>query len=605
MFIAQLICRSRNLWLIGLSIFSGVALCDDAAYGAEQRLDTSDVSFLWPIPTTKAEAEQLIRLDEPFYPDGGPLLSAELFDQFLAIAEQFEVKPTPTSSNPFKIRLDQPGLRERGNWKVAGIRIDPSAPGCAAGIRQKFGSRPQIRLVCQPVLVEGEDAEALDFALHLPFDFVVPPPSPPPHPLFSHADESAVRRIAMDLLELKTKLKAAGVETTGHPLSIHPGFASAQIDLTSHLRTFLKAHLAPARLNLIAFMGVDDPEPWIFFSATRQSPTAPFALSDKVPPIAFSFRPGPNVVPQPVNNQFGKGIGVSTAQLFPRAIRRDLNQPAGTAPELAGLALKDIPDIIANPDIAHVFNTDCVSCHTESSLRKERVLTVPSARAFQQPAGIAGLDPAMLPKDIWNVRNFGWGHPRSGGPQPTIVQRTANESAESAAFLNEHYLPDAAQAHAEGPRPNALTLIMDARDEAHYNELKIKVRGLLANPGNPINHALDELGNVHDARFVFIDRHQQVAVITTYDDDFETYIRLFTRTIGDVFNLILDHVKDTEAMQNPDGKVQVQTHIDEFLKFVDKYDLEAEPPFYSAYPHLRVQDIREMDRVLNAPPPME
>jgi hypothetical protein len=49
----------------------------------------------------------------------------------------------------------------------------------------------------------------------------------------------------------------------------------------------------------------------------------------------------------------------------------------------------------------------------------------------------------VLPKDDWNVRNFGWFQPSAfigGGPTvATVTQRTANETADVVEFIERHF----------------------------------------------------------------------------------------------------------------------------------------------------------------------
>ena len=67
--------------------------------------------------------------------------------------------------------------------------------------------------------------------------------------------------------------------------------------------------------------------------------------------------------------------------------------------------------------------------------------------AFKPAAGISGVAEDVLPKDRWNLRNFGWGFNFTGGSgfprgfQPTVSQRAANEAAESADYINKNYPP--------------------------------------------------------------------------------------------------------------------------------------------------------------------
>jgi len=56
-----------------------------------------------------------------------------------------------------------------------------------------------------------------------------------------------------------------------------------------------------------------------------------------------------------------------------------------------------------------------------------------------KPKEIPGIDPAALPKDVWNVRNFGWSP--AGGLQATVTRRTAAETAAVVTFINSQLLP--------------------------------------------------------------------------------------------------------------------------------------------------------------------
>jgi hypothetical protein len=129
-----------------------------------------------------------------------------------------------------------------------------------------------------------------------------------------------------------------------------------------------------------------------------------------------------------------------------------------------------------------------------------------------------------------------------------------------------------------------LTLVMTAESPVAFAALRKTVEDLQALPtnANPVVAALDKLGTVHFARFVFLG-DDQLAVITTYDGDFDRYINDFIDEIGDVFNALLEHVDRS--------LVPVQAHRAEFLKFVKDHDLRCVGPFYSAYPQRTVLDI--------------
>ena len=55
---------------------------------------------------------------------------------------------------------------------------------------------------------------------------------------------------------------------------------------------------------------------------------------------------------------------------------------------------------------------------------------------------VAGVAKEVLPKDDWNVRNFGWftAFRRGGVAEPTVTRRTATETAEVVTFINKNML---------------------------------------------------------------------------------------------------------------------------------------------------------------------
>lgn len=138
---------------------------------------------------------------------------------------------------------------------------------------------------------------------------------------------------------------------------------------------------------------------------------------------------------------------------------------------------------------------------------------------------------------------------------------------------------------ADGAVQNPLTLVMTIKSPEDYQVLKATLDHIQSLPPdrNPIIVALNTIGTVHFARFVFLDE-SHLAVITTYDGDFDTYINEFVDHIGDVFNTLLQHMEDPSPLP-------VQEHRQEFLEFVRRHDLTCLPPFYSAYPQRTVLDI--------------
>ncbi len=563
--------------MVALSVLFAV----NPSLNAEIVFDVNDVAYLWPVPDSPADVRNRISAGENLL-DGDSLWPKEAFERIVSVAQQTAVdsssgRPRRISFGPFKDQFES-----ATNWIVASMRIDPSAPGTSPDTMRVFGSKPQLRLVVQPVTVSADRVVVHDFTAHLVFDFIESfrEPLAPGLPPRSVPDKTRFRKLLKDLRELKASV---GVETKGN-LGIHPAIRNDVASFNSRLRTILKNNLRAEDLNTIAFMGLQRPEPWIFFGMRKVDGVFQRINHPSVGHAQmFSRRGGTPVMPQPNNRNLSPTAGVATATLFNDSNLNRRAFPGSTDPKLSTIRTGDIPDIIDNPSITHVANTDCVSCHTSSSLRDS--LSAPVGEfAFKIPDGISGVDESLLPGGDslnWNVRAFGWGHPFSGGPVATITQRTANEAAESADFINREYFSDSHDAIS-----HPLTLILDVKSTEDFASLKAIMTELQSRPDdqNPVLHALDDLGMVHFARFVILEDVQKFMVITAFDGDLETYIEAFADAIGPIFDKINRHIKD--APPSP-----VSENSAEFLAFVEKHNHAVLGKFYSAYPKLSVQRI--------------
>lgn len=427
---------------ICIAAWLGLALSVPPALGQGLRLDVNDVSYLWPPVTNAADAADLLSADELTADGVTPIWPKQHFAAAIATAQTIKVVNSEGKDDAIDFgAANRAAFSDPHNWKVVAVRIDPSAPGCSAGVIAQFGSIPQIRLILQPVIVNAGSVKVHDLTAHLGFSFILPPVAPA-GPVPAIPDKAAFGEIVKELAVMKAKLAAAGKATAG-PLGVHPALKDKATGFAGDFKAFLKRHLSEPRLNLIAFMGLASVQkPWVFFTM-RKGPAGVFV------PVPLKVLGGQNaqmltfgidghVMPVPAPTNLGGTKGVSTAVLFEDGIDKKLATPvfAGDPRPLH----QDIPDIIANPEIANVFNTDCVSCHTESARRI--VLKIPAGDGqfrFPLPAGLSGVDPAVLPKHRWNVRNFGW-FPFGKKVSATVTQRTANESAETADFINREYL---------------------------------------------------------------------------------------------------------------------------------------------------------------------
>ena len=412
--------------------------------------DVNDVSFLWPVPKTKADVDALISMDD-MLSDGGTaaIWPEDLFKEVITQAEKVKIAQS-------QIKFPD-ALKNRHTWKVAGIRVNPASLGASESMLKRVPEIPGIRMIAQPVTLGSDGTpEVHDFAAHVVYNFLLQPNTNP------QPDKAAFRGVIDDLEKIKALVEGANVSTKG-PLDVHPGFKSDLRGFRESLRDLLlKNHLSRARFHVVSFMGIQDPEPWIFFSVRRPLPDGSFAprTVGGFPPAPAGgatpvtsqmliFRGGPPVVPAPVADP-ASGAGVSTALLFGGDVKSRLDTPLfanATRADLKALKIHDVAGVVANPVLQNTLTTDCVSCHTETTRRFQlRLPSAPAGVIFKLPDGISGVAEAVLPRDQWNVRNFGWGLNFFDGQVfvPTVTQRAANEAAESADFINRKILSQGA-----------------------------------------------------------------------------------------------------------------------------------------------------------------
>lgn len=445
----RLLLLSLTLVAAGLVIAVVTRAETVAAQTVSKPLSANDLTILFPPPQNATDMANLIALSDLAGPAGSPqrLWSDEDFARFLANAENPE-RPGAPDSGVGRIALPD-GVKNIKAWFVAGIRIDPGAPGLSNDIIAQFGRQPQIRLIVQPVTNGPDGFKVHDIAGHLIFSFTLSPPDPPlngcaPFPR-SKPDDEAFKAIIRDVAALRDQLAAGtfgGVKVvTAGDMNVHPGLRGASAKpFRIALKAMLEKHLSPQRLQTMAVMGTRPPEPWIFVSMLKVPQagliTVPGPTLDGMHVAQMlSFSGTKQVVPQPsTNNQNPITCRHASLQSPPQptADRRGVSTSAFLDAKADDSRINEIVKIIADPKQSHFFNTDCVSCHTETAqplARKVKNFTVP------------GVSNAVWPKENWNVRNFGW-FPSflHGGVAPTITRRTAAETADVVSFVNNQLL---------------------------------------------------------------------------------------------------------------------------------------------------------------------
>jgi hypothetical protein len=415
---------------------------DDATDGAPslaQGLDVCDVSLLYPMPRDRAQIEALPGLDLPL-DGGGELLPRGVFDA--ALAALIEPRPAGPGIDPSGDgTVPSQQTLDFDSWRVVGIRFDPLAPDPRTGAKKS-----QIRLVAQPFFVDtGGFAQVQDMALHLVFDL----PS---------SDPAANQVVARALLDLK---QASPAVTTGVPLGVHPGlaasveFGGSSSGFVAEVEGWLQRHLAEAVIDNIAAAGLrSGGDVWVFAAAARQ------------PDGTFSTLGLPLVGGSPF-------IELNLDQQDLRDVVYDPEPIGGTSllpmfsigsPEFD--AARTLVHRVDNPELSHIGNVDCVSCHVSTQRLYftatfdilERIDSLfgfdPSdPNRFEIPEGITGyVRERDAQRQLWHVGNF-----RYFNGRPSIAVRTVNESAHAADFLNREVLTD----EAGTPLSNPLGLSCD------------------------------------------------------------------------------------------------------------------------------------------------
>ena len=387
----------------------------------------NDVTILFPAPTSSGDL--MLKLTDF---DSDRVLPQDKFDQTIRI-----------STGPFgkvKNTQRQIGFRStpnRADWVISGIRIDPGAPGLTKNIFDEFGKSPQIRLVAQPVRHNGFDFHVEDITLHLVYAFH--DTSGPSHPCQLHntPDMVSFTSAVNDLKAIKDKFAAEhGVNTAG-PLNVHPAFSVAPTEFKNALRDYLNTHLTSDTLFAVSIAGIPRQfEPWIFLAMANTpaglSPVpSPAVIQTSTNPAEMnfsqmlSFLDQPRVQPDPatrnespVSCQPAAGVGKSTSEAFNRSLDIDVIAP-----------------VIADVTKSHFFNTDCVSCHTETRKQIDDAGSRENMRAkINEIAAQSGIDTSVIPHGNWNVRAMGWAPTdafnNTPGAHETIARRAATETAE-------------------------------------------------------------------------------------------------------------------------------------------------------------------------------
>ena len=428
-------------------------------------LGPNDVSVLMPPPTTRADLGITLSVDELRF-NGAPVWPDIAFSSLQTIANGSHGE---VHADGQVFRIDIAPFDDIRLWHVASFRIVPSFPGSGPAFEAAFGRTTQMQMVVQPVTLAGGQPQVQDVAVHLIYKFLsgTEPLAGCPGPK-AIPDVAAFEHIAEDIARLKQDFIAGRygppVDPGAAPLGVHPGLnpatrsSSDRARAIAAFRAFLERHLDPTRLAAMALAGVGpDAEPWIFMPLGHGPngvwKPVPMPALIQPPVVAatnyaemLNFQVAGVVAPTPDTRNLDP---ISCQHNTAKEAPPDPNGLGGTSTSVLYAAgpntdVAAVVDVIADPARSHLFNTDCVSCHTETRIQID--FAADGEAELQRIAREENIDPDMLPRVNENVRNFGWfafppGSGRAGAPFPTVTRRAARETAASVAYLRAHF-PD-------------------------------------------------------------------------------------------------------------------------------------------------------------------
>lgn len=428
-------------------------------------LGPNDVSVLMPPPATIADLGITLSVDELRF-NGEPVWPDSAFSSLQTIANGSHGE---VHAGGQVFRFDISPFNDRRLWHVASFRIVPSFPGSGPAYEAAFGRTTQVQMVVQPVTLSEGRPQVHDVAVHLIYKFLdgTEPLAGCPGSK-AIPDVAAFERIAEDIAQLKADFVdgrlGPPIDPGAMPLGVHPGLDPATRNRADRaraiaaFRAFLERHLDPDRLAAMALAGVHlGVEPWIFMplghgpdGIWKPVPSAALFQPPDAPAVNYAemlnFQIAGTVVPTP-----------DTRNLDPISCQHNTSKeappdPGGRGGTSTSVLYQDGPnadvaavvEVIADAARSHLFNTDCVSCHTETRIQID--FAADSEAELDRIAREENIDPAVLPRFNENVRNFGWfafppGTGRPDRPFPTVTRRAARETAASVEYFRAHF-PD-------------------------------------------------------------------------------------------------------------------------------------------------------------------
>ncbi len=129
-----------------------------------------------------------------------------------------------------------------------------------------------------------------------------------------------------------------------------------------------------------------------------------------------------------------------------------------------------------------------------------------------------------------------------------------------------------------GPRPatapgdglqRMMNLIMPLKEKTPIGRARVAVA--IGQNLDALYTGLDNVGTIHFARFVIVDNN--LCMMSVYDGDFDSYVRDFIVSIGNVFDAVLQFIEDA------DDVVPTRRNVEKFVAWVHARDVFQLPDF--------------------------
>jgi hypothetical protein len=360
---------------------------EPAACGSDpSRLDLNDVSFLFPLPESNLDIDDLLPLDARGA--RGRLLPISVFAQMPPLVGLSPILPQ--------------GLR------VVSARFDPCADAAAAAP----SCRPQIRLVAQPLfIVPLQPPITIDATVHLFYDL----------------DDDDLAAVIDAVRDLKAM---AGDATACQPLGPHPVMVEQGLrgQYANRLIAMILAACGEQTLSRVAVMQlVTQGLLWRFATLDiTGDETFPFEIPRLDGATAQTFT---RSLTEDARATFGPEPTGSNVPL--------LLKPSELVAAAADDARSAVEEsfLLDNPALSHAGELDCVSCHVSSRSRDVALVTRPMDVPESSPIFVDPEFDMSLPADALGLRSqrmFGY-----FDRTPSLSPRVVHESAQVARSLDE------------------------------------------------------------------------------------------------------------------------------------------------------------------------